>query len=372
MRSRKAQGWTIDYVVSFLIFTIALILAVKVLTNTFQNTDFDDIVRDSITISEHLLTEGYPSDWNENDVIRIGLTSSKNRLDQGKVNNYLKLNYNVTKTRFGINRDYIFYFENNNNTIIGMGEECALGSDEVLETKVTYKEMRPSAYYYKDESLMAGWMTLIGATYYDGNNDNDVDDFYTNLGNYEFVMMENPELSNGGTISNSAKKSAIQNFVNSGGYLFLSEDVSLNFTGVEFAESIEFNGQVVNDEDEYLILTLGSNLVDNDLLDQSFKVNDISSSSFTVIANYTTDGAWIARWNYGMGTVYYFATINAMNGVTNFRDKVGPAARDYVNATKVNCTSINVNGISTENLARTERLVVYDSEIHKMVVVTWS
>jgi len=93
-----------------------------------------------------------------------------------------------------------------------------------------------------------------------------------------------------------------------------------------------------------------------------------------VLAEYTASTEpFLAKWRHGLGRVYYFGTVNAEyvgGAAIPFSNKIGEAAENIVNITRANCTAIS--NPKSSDIARTERLVVQNSEILKMVVLTWT
>ncbi len=376
-KSRKGQGWTVDYTISFLLFILATTITVKIFTNTFTGNEFEEVKREAQTISEHLLSKGNPEYWDSSDVVRIGLAESKNRLNPVKIDNFLELNYSSTRNNLGIRHDYAFYFRNRNDTVIGMKDQCVLGSPSVSETKTLESELLPTAYYFKQDSFMSGEMTSLKADFYDGTQEEETNSFYRNLSQYRFVMMENPEISSSGAYTRDEKRKRLERYVRKGGILFLSQNVSLNMTGVGFKNASEYNGNVVEEQDDHLELTNGYNLTDNDQTDRSYTVEDLSADNFTALGEYGSGDAWIARWESGLGRGYYFATIDADysddgNDPVDMNTKAGEGAESVVNVTMANCTDIGVDELDSDNIARVERLAIHDSELVKMVVVAWN
>ncbi len=109
--SKKSQVWTIEFIVSFLIFIAAIILSVKSVFNIYTNENLRDIQRESEFVSQYLLSEGFPSDWNNDTIIRPGLTTS-NRLNYTKLKNLYDLNYDKAKYSLGIRSNFFIYFSN--------------------------------------------------------------------------------------------------------------------------------------------------------------------------------------------------------------------------------------------------------------------
>lgn len=110
-KSKKSQVWTIEFILSFLIFIAAIILSVKSVFNIYTNENLRDIQRESEFVSQYLLSGGFPSDWNNDTVIRIGLTTD-NRLNHTKLKNLYNLNYDNTKYLLGIRSNFFIYFSN--------------------------------------------------------------------------------------------------------------------------------------------------------------------------------------------------------------------------------------------------------------------
>ncbi len=284
------------------------------------------------------------------------------------------MDYSETRNLLGVREDYAFYFKDQNDSLIGMGEQCVLGSNEISENKNLIKELLPAAYYHNDEDLMSGWMNQLNADTYSADVDSEVNNFFSNLNDYRFVLMENPKLKEG-SLTTAQKKEKLNNYIKNGGILFLTQNVSINVTGVGFTNISDTTAEVVNDEDEYLELANGTSIEDDDTTDASFTVKNIDTNSYTELARYTTaDEAFIARWKKGIGKGYYFGTVDATykegGSDINFEDKIGGGAENAVNVTKANCTS--KGDIDSDNVAKTERLAIHDSEIVKMVVLSWT
>lgn len=115
-RNVKGQVWTIEFILSFLIFTAAIILSVKTVFNLYSNQDLRDIQRESEFVSQYLLSEGYPTDWDDSSLIRAGLTT-QGRLDISKLERFHSLDYSKAKNALGIRSDFYIYFSNASGNI---------------------------------------------------------------------------------------------------------------------------------------------------------------------------------------------------------------------------------------------------------------
>lgn len=106
---KKAQSWYIDYVISFLIFLAGLILALHFLPNASGN-DYERLMLESEILSDSVMSEGIPSEWNETDVSVPGIISS-NSLDDEKLKSLYRLDYNRTRELLSLSGDYLIYIE---------------------------------------------------------------------------------------------------------------------------------------------------------------------------------------------------------------------------------------------------------------------
>lgn len=138
--SKKSQVWTIEFIISFLIFTAAVVLSVKSIFNIYTNENLRDIQRESEFVSQYLLSEGYPSDWDSGSLIRVGLTTN-NRLNDSKLNNLYNLDYNMARDALGLRSNFFIYFSNSSgvfplfnhiNTNISESDGCGYGYHGVM------------------------------------------------------------------------------------------------------------------------------------------------------------------------------------------------------------------------------------------------
>ncbi|GIU69872.1 MAG: hypothetical protein KatS3mg002_1108 [Candidatus Woesearchaeota archaeon] len=139
--SKKSQVWTIEFILSFIIFVAAMLLSVKSIFNVYTSEDFNEIQRETEFLSQYLLSEGFPYDWNNETVIRIGLTTSK-KLNSTKMIELYNMDYERVKYLFGIRSNFFIYFSNasgniplfyliNNN--ITESEGCGYGHSSVTK-----------------------------------------------------------------------------------------------------------------------------------------------------------------------------------------------------------------------------------------------
>ena len=118
---KKSQLWISDYTLSLLLFVIAILIAVKIVVNSFNtNTAFAELRSDASKISEILVSEGYPPGWNDTGVIRPGLLTGK-RLNEAKVINAMNMsnnNYSGFRPKLQTRYDFMVVFEHPDGNII--------------------------------------------------------------------------------------------------------------------------------------------------------------------------------------------------------------------------------------------------------------
>jgi hypothetical protein len=128
--NRKSQVWLSDYIISLLLFTIAVLISVKIIINSFStNVAFNEIKNDASKMSEMLLSEGYPVNWTNDTVIRPGLLTAK-RLDSEKVIKLMNasyISYDPLRVKLQTKYDFLVVFEHPDGNMIEFGSLCAIG-----------------------------------------------------------------------------------------------------------------------------------------------------------------------------------------------------------------------------------------------------
>jgi hypothetical protein len=133
--NRKSQVWLSDYTLSLLVFIIAVLLSLKIIVNSFApDTGFEELKDDASKISEMLLSEGYPPDWDNESVIRPGICSGE-RLNSTKVFNAMNLSYPVLKTCFQTPYEFLVIFVDSGNDMIEFNDLCVIGNPDITINK---------------------------------------------------------------------------------------------------------------------------------------------------------------------------------------------------------------------------------------------
>ncbi|MCD6464636.1 hypothetical protein J7L02_03900 [Candidatus Woesearchaeota archaeon] len=117
---RKSQISSLDLMISLLVVSIVLIFSFKQLFNVLQSNEFSKLSREAASISSYLLSEGYPKNWTNETVVRIGLLSN-NRINVSKLNTFLSMDYNKTKLYLNAFHDYAVVFSNASSPLTSIG-----------------------------------------------------------------------------------------------------------------------------------------------------------------------------------------------------------------------------------------------------------
>ena len=130
-KTKKAQGWGIDLAVAMSIFVMSITILYFFSINYSKDSqnEFDILSDDAELIIEDILSEGYPKNWNNTNVIKIGILTN-GKINNTKIERFYNLtqtNYQKTKSLFNTNYDYFFAF--NENISFGSEEVRGIGKD---------------------------------------------------------------------------------------------------------------------------------------------------------------------------------------------------------------------------------------------------
>lgn len=371
--SIKAQASYIDFIVAIMLFVFTMVLYFSYTANFKQGGrgELDTMLADAKALSSSLILSGYPTNWDNNTVIRIGIAEEQ-KVNLTKLKYFKKLNYSLTKKNFATIYDYFVFFVNNKGEVLNINGVCGAGYP-LINTSYIIR----SAYYYQDpdDSFFKNFMneTFKADIYFDDNPSdlNDIDALVSNLSKYSFIVMEHPLLSGG---NYNDFKDALNNYSLRGGLFMISGELTTaqgkDLVGVTFfkksGQSISDRNSTVNNTDQYLSFVVGENIV----FAQAYYVeNNSSALNFLQIAAFNADNRnAVSKWKYGNGTIYFFSDFDVSYFNGNFVGIVEEAAKGLIEGT---CYPINITGINAKNIVKTERYVNHNSKIVKMVVYLW-
>jgi hypothetical protein len=116
-QNKKAQVWTIDFVIGLLIFLVLLFTAIALIRDYVNEKDtYSDVKKEAQHVSSILVSEGLPSDWTNDTVTLPGITNN-NRVNLTKLTEYDNLSYAHSKILLQTKGEFIFYFYNGSSII---------------------------------------------------------------------------------------------------------------------------------------------------------------------------------------------------------------------------------------------------------------
>ena len=388
--NRKTQMWFTDFVIATLLFLFVLLIYYAYSTNMSKrdSSAMDSLISDSKTISAYLTSGGFPDNWEASDVVRIGFTDDYNRIDNTKYREFTKINYTESKKLLGTGYDYYLFFVNESGDIQNVEGFCGVGYPGII----AIYDMK-SAYYYKgagkDQFLKDYMIDKFDADIYteDGDEADAIGDFcdLTNrIYSYGLVVLEAPELPTGEPCGKfGAFKDAAETWVLEGGLFMISGELvaaqKREFAGGRFEKdaglsSPQEHATVVN-EDDFLDFALEDSLV----FDQGFTVENTGGAiNFKDIARFNESDIEfedildnkiaVARWDYGIGKVFFFSDFRAEYFAGDFQEELETATGKWIGA---RCLPIDMSHIERQELVRIDRVLIYDSDTLKMVLYVW-
>jgi hypothetical protein len=162
IRSKRAQAWGTDLVIAVSIFSLALTAVYFYSINDSRSPEekFESLFYDGGKISDSLLSEGYPDNWNSGSVSQIGLLSD-GKIDPDKLEEFYLLansEYSRTKSLFNTRYDYYFFMEEpmiiDGVSVEGIGKpgfnRYSTDSQNLIKITrvVVYNNSVTSAYFY--------------------------------------------------------------------------------------------------------------------------------------------------------------------------------------------------------------------------------
>ena len=396
MYGRKSQIESTDFVIAIMIFLFILISYYFYTTNISKQDSLvtSDIISDSKTISESLTSGGFPDNWKASNVVRIGFTDGDNRIDTEKFIEFVKIDYNESKKLLGTGYEYFLFFVNESEDVQNVEGFCGTGYPAV---NLSYDIS--AAYYYKGENSDQFLKDFMGdhfetSIYTEDGSESDaigsLCDLTNHITNYGVVVVEAPEMPTGEPCGMfGAFKDAVEPWIQRGGFFMISGELvagqKKEFAGGTFEKdaglsSPQEHATVVN-EDEYLDFEYSAGLI----FDQGFTAEDAglappnNAVDFIDIARFNESDMElddildnkiaIARWNYGEGKIFFFSDFDTNYLVGDFQKILEASTKKWIGA---QCLSIDISNIEREDLVKVDRLLVYKSDVLKMVLYVWA
>jgi len=151
-KTKKAQAWGVDLIVASIIFIIGILSFYLYAINTPQElkTTIEKLSYQGDVIANSLLSEGYPQNWDEENVLILGILS-ENKINKTKLERFYNItlnNYEKTKFLFNTNYNYYVKFQENitinSNSINGIGKSSENAADIIKVSRIIVYNDKPS------------------------------------------------------------------------------------------------------------------------------------------------------------------------------------------------------------------------------------
>lgn len=370
----RAQVWVTDYTIGFLLFLFTLLIVGSILSHTVLTKDtFPDLLQNTESVSEHLMSTGYPIYWRANDVVEAGFLT-KGELSVRKAEEFAKMDYPTSKNVLQTDGEYALTLENKSGEIFPIGNRCFFGSSDVSVTKTIVSFNKSVAYYYLSSgsadllpNLTQPNATINGTIYHD-------DELNSLLGNatkYDMIIMEDPNLATIKSPYDSEKQSALENFVLRGGRLVLIGDV--NLTGLFNLNLSTINGTIsdsdgVASNDTFLNL---STLKITNIPSDASTISSVGQKRYESISKLDDGTDFAATFTYGDGDVYYLGSLKGdLSDGETLLDHVLKQLSQEISSESANCTDL-IMPQDVKNLVTVKRLIVHKGNILTLKVYGW-
>ena len=358
-KNNKAQMWFMDFVIGIIIFSLVLITYYTYTTNISKQDTIvlNDLVSDSKSVSSSLMLAGFPENWDNETVQRIGLTGNNQRTNETKLRYLSDISYKEAKKILGTVYDFFMFLEDGNGNLINIGRECGYGSGNVSANKT----FRNAAYFNQADDEMEEEMDALeqklGIEIY--RDWSSASAMLNNISAYDVVLMENPRFS-------SSQAAQLENYVASKGFIFISERMLTENSGQILGVSYNKGQPNCNDnatviyDDLFLTLKKGDKIAPEDC--------PYISGDVTEIAEFPDGNTSIAKWDYGNGSIYYFSDLEV-----DFLGDLQGSIKDSFEASILVCgkaSGISINA-TYDNLVKTERQLLFESKPAKIILYMW-
>jgi len=143
MLRKRGQVWSLDLMVAVIIFSVALASFYFYTVN--EHSGFEEKIEilsyEGRSLSNILLSDGYPEDWNSTNVVEMGILTN-GKINQTKLEafyNFVQLDY--PQTKIVLNTAYDYYFFLDQNMTINSVEVEGIGKPGVTKDTIVAKNL---------------------------------------------------------------------------------------------------------------------------------------------------------------------------------------------------------------------------------------
>lgn len=302
-----------DFLTSIGIFVFFLIIIFSAYSSVFSGTksivERNQLISRTAYLAEMLVSsEGIPADWSALRVSSIGFKSKKGFLNNSKILEFLKIDYERTKMLLRI-QDYDFFIsvKDRFGKVFSTGiarNEIAYFSDGNLYLASLLSGRNLSWDFYYAGTVKPDLLDC--RNYYSDSKEVLFNKLLQNSSSYASIVLESPSLN-----ESQINLTALKNFVKRGGILVFAGKGSsgellikdFNMTSVPVSNS---SSLIVSPDYVLLNGSVGKAISFNSV-SYAFRREEGNNYLNIVAGNQTH--AYIAYWDYGLGRIYYFTGI---------------------------------------------------------------
>lgn len=350
-----------------------------------KNTILDELSVDVKSISNMLLTPGYPPNWTNATVQMLGFTNAEGEFDSLKLSYFLNMSYEDQKKHMNTRHNFLVYFLNENNSILQIDGHCGIGDPQVINDTyviaLSYVYREASGNELRDEMLEIANESNITVDIFrlsNGQVDENLYDYLTyNHSNYVLAVLDDIEMTNSSTEYNQELLETLTREQNT--MLFVIGDLTGSnpqnrlILGVNFTDNSgcgSYPNITITNPDPLLTFNYG------DILEPQ-ECHYVNSTIVTPIGQLYQKNpgaglkdAAIGKWEYGNGTVYYFSHFKAeyLGEADEYQNKIKQAINQYVKDCFV---VLDLDQGDAKNRVVLTRLAKYNNQLIKMVMYLW-
>lgn len=140
IKNKKGQAWGMDLIIAVVIFSVALsaIYFYSINDNRSNQENTDTLFYDGGKISDSILSEGSPSNWESGNVLQIGILED-GKISSDKLEKFYNLDYERSRSIFNTRHDYYFFLRD--PMLIGGLEVDGFGKPGVDRNTVSAKSL---------------------------------------------------------------------------------------------------------------------------------------------------------------------------------------------------------------------------------------
>lgn len=129
-KSKRGQAWGIDLMVASMMFIGGIVVFYLYSLNAADQTEevLNKLSYDGNLIAKIILSEGFPKNWDEQNVVTPGILT-ENKIDQNKLEQLYNLSQNqYERTKYLLNTNYNYYIFLSEKITINGEEKDGIGS----------------------------------------------------------------------------------------------------------------------------------------------------------------------------------------------------------------------------------------------------